>query len=72
MFRVMWIVVWLKEQFSRVCIFGHCHKKALKHAHHGTHLSYFFMVGMHGPYHYAALALFVLVLALWVMDVEID
>lgn len=72
MFRLMWIVVWLRDKWDAISSFAHRHHIACKRLHHGTHLCYFFMVGMHGPYHYAALALLVLGIAMWVVKLEVE
>lgn len=66
----MFRMLWLKNKWKELQAWAHCHKIACKRVHHGTHLCYFFLVGMHGPYHYAALALLVVGLALLIVDIE--
>jgi hypothetical protein len=62
----------VKKHIKKMEEFCHRHHIACKRLHHGTHMAYFGLVAVHGPYHMAAFVLLVLGLLFWLVKLEIE
>lgn len=48
------------------------HKVIVHRAHEASHVSYLSLVVAHGPYHYPALVLLVLVVLGWILKIDVE